>query len=127
MTIKDIVVNLSVAEGGSYAGDYAVSVAAAFGAHVTGIAFAYDPIVPVAATGYIPPEVIETQQHDSDEAAKSAMARFSAAADRAGVAAEPTTLAASFAGAGEQFGQIARRFDLAIVGQPSRTRAPWKN
>ena len=118
MTIKDIVVNLSVAEGGSFAGDYAVSVAAAFGAHVTGIAFAYDPIVPVAATGYIPPEVIETQQHDSDEAAKSAMARFSAAADRAGIAAEPTTLAASFAGAGEHFGQIARRFDLAIVGQP---------
>ncbi|MFZ3354319.1 MAG: universal stress protein [Xanthobacteraceae bacterium] len=118
MTIKDIVVNLSVAEGGSFAGDYAVSVAAAFGAHVTGIAFAYDPIVPVAATGYIPPEVIETQQHDSDEAATSAMARFSAAADRAGIAAEPTTLAASFAGAGEHFGQIARRFDLAIVGQP---------
>ncbi|HEY5066494.1 MAG TPA: universal stress protein [Xanthobacteraceae bacterium] len=118
MTIKDIVVNLSVAEGGSFAGDYAVSVAAAFGAHVTGIAFAYDPIVPVAATGYIPPEVIDTQQHDSDEAAKSAMARFSAAADRAGIAAEPTMLAASFAGAGEHFGQIARRFDLAIVGQP---------
>ena len=118
MTIKDIVVNLSVAEGGSFAGDYAVSVAAAFGAHVTGIAFAYDPIVPVAATGYIPPEVIDTQRQDSDDAAKSAMARFSAAADRAGIAAEPTALAASFAGAGEHFGQIARRFDLAIVGQP---------
>jgi hypothetical protein len=42
MIIKDIVVNLSVAEGGSYAGDYAVSVAAALDAHVTGIAFAYD-------------------------------------------------------------------------------------
>jgi nucleotide-binding universal stress UspA family protein len=117
MIIKDIVVNLSVAEGGSYAGDYAVSVAAALDAHVTGIAFAYDPIVPVASTGYIPPEVIETQQHDSEEAAKAAMSHFSAAADRAGVTAEPTMLAASFAGAGEQFGQIARRFDLAIVGQ----------
>jgi nucleotide-binding universal stress UspA family protein len=45
------------------------------------------------------------------------MSHFSAAADRAGVTAEPTMLAASFAGAGEQFGQIARRFDLAIVGQ----------
>ena len=117
MTIKDIVVNLSVAEGGSYAGDYAVSVGAALNAHVTGIAFAYDPVVPVASTGYIPPEVIETQQRDSEEAAKAAIARFSAAADRAGVVAEPTMLAGSFAGAGEQFGQIARRFDLAIVGQ----------
>ena len=117
MIIKDIVVNLSVAEGGDYAGDYAVSVAAALDAHVTGIAFAYDPIVPVASTGYIPPEVIETQQHDSEVAAKAAMSHFSAAADRAGVTAAPTMLAASFAGAGEQFGQIARRFDLAIVGQ----------
>ena len=122
MIIKDIVVNLSVAEGGSYAGDYAVSVAAALDAHVTGIAFAYDPIVPVASTGYIPPEVIETQQRDSEEAAKAAMSRFSAAADRAGVTAEPTMLAASFAGAGEQFGQIARRFDLAIVGQAEPDR-----
>lgn len=118
MTIKDIVVNLSVGEDGSFAADYAVSVAAALDAHITGIAFAYDPVVPVATTGYIPPEVIETQQRDSQDAAKAALNRFSAAADRAGVTAEPTMLAASFAGAGEHFGQIARRFDLVIVGQP---------
>ena len=67
--IKDIVVNLSVAENGGYAGDFAVSVASTIGAHLTGIAFVYDPIVPVAATGYIPPEVIETQQRDNEAAA----------------------------------------------------------
>jgi len=117
MTIKDIVVNLSVAEGGEYAGDYAVSVAAALDAHITGIAFVYDPIVPVAATGYIPPEVIDTQQRDSETAAKAAIDHFNAAAARAGVSAEPTTLAGSLAGAGDQFGRIARRFDLVIVGQ----------
>jgi nucleotide-binding universal stress UspA family protein len=117
MIIKDIVVNLSVAEGGSYAGDYAVSVAAALEAHLTGIAFLYDPVVPVGATGYIPPEVIETQQSDAQRAAKAALARFNAATGRAGISAEPTMLPASFAGAGEQFGLIARRFDLAIVGQ----------
>jgi nucleotide-binding universal stress UspA family protein len=117
MIIKDIVVNLSVAEGGSYAGDYAVSVAAALEAHLAGIAFLYDPVVPVGATGYIPPEVIETQQSDAQRAAKAALARFNAATGRAGISAEPTMLPASFAGAGEQFGLIARRFDLAIVGQ----------
>ncbi|HZR63074.1 MAG TPA: universal stress protein [Xanthobacteraceae bacterium] len=115
--IKDIVVNLSVGEGGSFAGDYAVSVAGALDAHVTGIAFVYDAIVPVAATGYIPPEVIETQQRDSEAAAKAALDRFAAAASRAGVSAEPVKVAASFAGAGEQFGLIARRFDLVVVGQ----------
>jgi nucleotide-binding universal stress UspA family protein len=118
MIIKDIVVNLSVAEGGGgFAGDYAVSVAAALDAHVTGIAFIYDPIVPVAATGYIPPEVIETQQRDSEAAAQAALDRFGAAATRAGVSAEPVKVPSSFAGAGDQFGRIARRFDLAIVGQ----------
>ena len=117
MIVKDIVVNLSVAEGGGFAGDFAVSVASALDAHLTGIAFVYDPVVPVAATGYIPPEVIETQQRDSQAAAKAAINRFTAAATRAGIAAEPTMLPASFAGAGDQFGLIARRFDLAIVGQ----------
>jgi len=117
MIVKDIVANLSLADGGNFAGDFAVSVASALDAHLTGLAFIYDPVVPVAATGYIPPEVIETQQRDSQAAAKAVIDRFAAAAQRAGVTAEPIMLPASFAGAGEQFGLIARRFDLAIVGQ----------
>jgi nucleotide-binding universal stress UspA family protein len=115
--IKDIVVSLSVAESGGYAGDFAVSVADTVGAHLTGIAFVYDPIVPVAATGYVPPEVIETQQRDNEAAAKVARDRFNAAAGRAGLSVDSSTLPASLASAGEQFGSIARRFDLAIVAQ----------
>ena len=69
------------------------------------------------ATGYIPAEVIEIQQRDTEAAAKAAVDRFTAAASRAGISAEQITLSASFAGAGDQFGRIARRFDLAIVGQ----------
>lgn len=115
--IKDVVVNLSVNKDGGPAGDYAVSVANAFGAHLTGIVFVYDPIVPVSGTGYIPAEVIESQQADNEAAAKAAIDRFAAATDRAGLSAEPLTLTASLAGAGDQFARIARRFDLAIVGQ----------
>ncbi len=115
--IKDIVVNLTVREGGGPAGDYAVSLAAALDAHLAGIAFLYDPIVPASGTGYIPAEVIETQQADNEKAAKDAIARFSAASSRTGISAEPLTLSASFAGAGEQFARLARRFDLAVVGQ----------
>jgi hypothetical protein len=37
--IKDIIVNLSVNENGSVVGTYAVSVAAALQAHLTGVAF----------------------------------------------------------------------------------------
>jgi nucleotide-binding universal stress UspA family protein len=115
--IKDIVVNLSVTMGGGPAGDYAVSIASALEAHLAGIAFVYDPIVPISGTGYIPPEVIETQQADNEAAAKRAIDRFAEATRRAGLSAEPLTLSASLAGAGDQFGRIARRFDLAVVGQ----------
>jgi nucleotide-binding universal stress UspA family protein len=115
--IKDIVVNLGLGERGSPAGDYAISVADAFDAHVVGISFLYDPIVPVSATGYIPAEVIDTQRADNEAAAKAAVDRFAAAASRAGVSAEQVTLSASLAGAGDTFGRIARRFDLAVVGQ----------
>jgi nucleotide-binding universal stress UspA family protein len=115
--IKDIVVNLSVGEKAGPAGDYAVSIAAAFDAHLAGLAFLYDPIVPVSGAGYIPAEVIETQERDNEAATKAALDRFNAACSRAGVTAEPLTLSASFAGVGEQFGRIARRFDLSIVGQ----------
>jgi nucleotide-binding universal stress UspA family protein len=115
--IKDIIVNLSVAEGGDFAGDYAVSVAGALDAHLAGVAFVYDPLVPVGGTGYIPPDVIEAQRHEREAAAKAAIDRFAAATARAGVAAESRTLSASFAGAGDHFGRVARRFDLAIVAQ----------
>ena len=66
--IKDIVVNLSVTQSGGPAGDYAVSIASALNAHLAGIAFVYDPIVPVSATGYIPAEIIERQQADNETA-----------------------------------------------------------
>jgi len=115
--IKDVIVNLSVGEGANAATDYAVSLAAAFDAHLAGIAFLYDPIVPVSGAGYIPADVIEAQERDNAAAAKAAIDRFVAAGKRAGVAAEPLTLSGSFAGVGDQFGRIARRFDLSIVGQ----------
>ena len=43
--IKDIVVNLNVGAKANRASDYAISVAAALDAHLTGIIFLYGPIV----------------------------------------------------------------------------------
>ena len=115
--VKDIIVNLSVTTEGSIAGKYAISVAAALQAHLTGVAFIYDPVVPISGAGYIPAEVIETQRDDSEAAAEAAIKSFTTAADQAGVSAEPVMTSASLAGAGDQFARMARRFDLAIVGQ----------
>jgi hypothetical protein len=49
--LKDIVVNLSVSKGNGAVENYAASVAAALQAHLTGIAFVYDPIVPISDGG----------------------------------------------------------------------------
>jgi nucleotide-binding universal stress UspA family protein len=116
--IKDIIVNLSVTEEGSSAlTNYAVSVAAALDAHLTGVAFVFDPIVPISGTGYIPAEVIETQRADNETAAEAAIKIFNTMTDRAGISAEPLMPNGSLTGAADQFARMARRFDLAIVGQ----------
>jgi nucleotide-binding universal stress UspA family protein len=115
--IKDIIVNLSVTKEGSVVGKYAVSVAAALEAHLTGVAFIYDPVVPISGAGYIPAEVVETQRDDNESAAEAAIRSFTAATDQAGISAESLMTSASVAGASDQFARMARRFDLAIVGQ----------
>jgi nucleotide-binding universal stress UspA family protein len=115
--IKDIIVNLSVTKEGSVVGKYAVSVAAALESHLTGVAFIYDPVVPISGAGYIPAEVVETQRDDNESAAEAAIRSFTAATDQAGISAESLMTSASVAGASDQFARMARRFDLAIVGQ----------
>jgi nucleotide-binding universal stress UspA family protein len=115
--VKDIIVNLSVTEEGSIVGKYAVSVAAALQAHLTGVAFVYDPVVPISGAGYIPAEVIETQLDDNETAASAAIKSFNIATDQAGISAESLTTNAGLAAAGDHFARMARRFDLAIVGQ----------
>ena len=58
--IKDIVVNLGLGRPDP-AGDFAISMAEAFEAHVLGVAFSYEPIIPGTVMGGIPPEFIESR------------------------------------------------------------------
>ena len=118
--IKDIVVNLSVRKGGNSTGDYAVSVASALEAHVAGVAFVYDLSIPMSELGYNPrgaTDITDELRRENEAAAKAAIDRFAAATARAGVSAEPRMLSARTGNAGVQFSRIARRFDLAVVGQ----------
>ena len=120
--IKDMVVNLGLGANDP-ASDFAISVADAFEAHVLGVAFVYDPVIPGSVMGGIPPEFIESQRRESEKQVQQAIARFEQVAKRVGVAYETRTLNASIAGAADRLGHLARRFDLAIVGQPERERA----
>jgi len=114
---KDIIVNLSVSKGSETVGDYAISVASMLEAHITGIAMSFVLSIPGASMGYLPIAEIEPQQREYETAAETACDRFSAATARAGVSAAPRLLRTSFASAASLFGHMARRFDLAIVGQ----------
>ena len=118
--IKDVVVNLSGRAPQDFAADYAASVAATFGAHVAGIAFLYEPVIPDGSLGGVPIDLIELQREENSKAAKGAIGRFEAAAKKAGVSAATRILDATFGGAATLFARIARRFDIAVVGQAQR-------
>jgi nucleotide-binding universal stress UspA family protein len=117
--VKDILVNLSPSAAADPAVDYAVSIAAAFEAHLAGVAFVYDPVVPATVMGGgVPVELIESQRVENEKLAGGAVSRFEAAAKRAGISFETRRTDASTAGAADRFAHFARRFDLSVVGQP---------
>src|SRR6267154_2149660 len=128
--IKDIVVSLSgkgVQDWApqdlapkDFAADYAISVATTFGAHIAGIAFLYEPVIPDGTLGGVPVDLIELQREESSKAAKAAVSRFETAAKAAAVSAETRIVDATLGGAATMFGHIARRFDLAVVAQAQR-------
>jgi nucleotide-binding universal stress UspA family protein len=118
--IKDVVVNLSGGETRDVAAAYAISMAQAYDAHVVGVAFVYEPVIPGSLLGGIPTDLIEVQREENAKSAKAAVAEFETHARNAGVSAEARLLDASVAGASDLFGRIARRFDVAVVGQAKR-------
>jgi nucleotide-binding universal stress UspA family protein len=115
--IKDVVVNLSIGAARDVTADYAVSVAAAFEAHIAGIAFAYEPVIAPAVMGSIPAEYIDQQRAESRKAADAAVAYFEEAARREALSAGHRVIPATLAGAADAFGRIARRFDISVVAQ----------
>jgi nucleotide-binding universal stress UspA family protein len=118
--LKDVVVNLSGRTPRDFAAEYAISIAATFGAHITGISFVYEPVIPDGMLGGVPADLIELQREENSKVANGAVSRFDAGVKKAGISAEKRVLDATFGGAATRFAQIARRFDLAVVGQAQR-------
>jgi nucleotide-binding universal stress UspA family protein len=112
--MKNVIVNLTAGARNDAVGDYAISMAAAFEAHVLGVAFAYVPalrrsLTHTAAAGLL--------RLESEKTAQAAADRFEAAARRAGASAQSRVFTTTLPGAPDLFGSLARRFDLSIVGQ----------
>src|SRR5260370_17722673 len=108
--IKALVVNLSASNGAAPAGDYALSVAEAFRAHAFGIAFAYEPILPPSVMGGLPPDIVEAQRAEGEDAANAAIARFEESARRAGLSAQSRMISTSLAAPAHPSAQAAPRF-----------------
>jgi nucleotide-binding universal stress UspA family protein len=120
--IKDVIVSLSNGVKETAASAYAISLAKAFGAHLTGVAFSLEPVVPATVMGGVPADFIDAQRAEADKVARAATTRFDVVAQQAGVEAENHVFEVSVAGAADVFGRLARRFDLAIVGQEEPDR-----
>jgi nucleotide-binding universal stress UspA family protein len=118
--LRDVVVNLSGRAPLDFAADYATSIAATFGARVTGIAFLYEPVIPDGTLGGVPVDLIELQREENSKIARDAISRFEAGVKKAGVASETRQLDATFGGAATRFAQVARRFDISVVAQAQR-------
>jgi nucleotide-binding universal stress UspA family protein len=115
--IKDILVNLSAATKDDVT-EFAVSVARAFEAHLTAVAFVYTPYVPGTLLEGAIVDIIQEHRSQIEKAAKAAITRFETATRGSGLRAESRLLEASIASAAELFGHIARRFDVSVVAQP---------
>jgi nucleotide-binding universal stress UspA family protein len=115
--IKDLVVNLALAAERDPAAEFALSVASALAAHAVGVAFQYDPIMPIALMDDVPPDVIDTQRAENQRAANAATSRFDGAARVASILSETRIVESTIAGVAVRFAHIARRFDLSIVAQ----------
>jgi nucleotide-binding universal stress UspA family protein len=115
--IKDIIVNLTVGIDDEPASRYAISLAEAFDAHVTGVAFSYDPSWPPAVTDLGGADILRSLREKNREQARSAAAQFEAAAKRSQLSVQTLTPEASLASATQAFAGLARTFDLAVVKQ----------
>ena len=125
--IKDAIVNLTVGASRDVAADYAISLAAAFGAHLSGIGFAYEVVVPGTVFGGVGADLIQAQREASLEATRTVVDSFEAAVRRIGVSAETHVLEASSVAAADTFGRLARRFDLAVVAQAEPDGPPSRD
>lgn len=114
---KDILVNLTVDSSRDVAGHYAVSVAKIFEAHLTGVAFSYEPIELGAVFDTLPSALIAAERKANEDAARKSAQDFDAAAKRERIEAHTRLHTASIADCADVFGRMARTHDLSVITQ----------
>lgn len=117
--LKDVIVNIPTeSTERDHVSAFAVSLAEQFSSHLTGVVYALEPALHPSAFGIFPNHIVQAACAEIERLAEAARDRFDQAAKRAGMSAESLKLSATLPGAAQSFGSSARRFDLAILGQP---------
>src|SRR5436190_7731638 len=124
--IKDVLVNLAVDAERDFAGEFAISLAHAFNAHLSGVAFAYEPAIPGTFFGTATVDVLESRRERNQKNAEAVRAGFDATARRAGLSVESHVHNAGLAQGAEMFARLARRFDLSVVAQTEPNKLPGR-
>jgi nucleotide-binding universal stress UspA family protein len=117
--ISDILIHVPTGKQPDAGVDYGLSVGRAFNAHVTGLAFALEPLVAPMYFGAVPGEIFADFRRDAEQAAAEAAARFQRAAEGAGCTADTSTVVTTIDGAAATFGRLARVYDLTVLTQPN--------
>jgi nucleotide-binding universal stress UspA family protein len=116
MAIKDLLVHLDTSGPGDAVADYAVSLAAELKAHLTAAGLALQLIPPASFMGEYPYDLMLEATETAGKAAEEAYQRMRAGAP-AGVDTELVMIKAVPGEARNEFGRLARHFDMSVVGQ----------
>lgn len=116
MALKDLLVYLDPSEDGRRTADFAASLAAKTGAHLTAAGLGLQYMPPGAFNDMGAYAALAEMTEESIAAAQQAYRAFSAAVP-AGVETDLVMIRTFAQGASDRFGELARHFDLSIVGQ----------
>ena len=116
MSIKDVLVLLEAGERGEHLADYAISVADQTKAYLTAAGIALEIVPPASFMGDYPYDIMQQATQQARAAVKSAYDKL-ALAKPGGLDTQLVTIQALPGQAREEFGRLARHFDMSIVGQ----------
>jgi len=116
MAIKDILLHIDTSDRGAGVSDFALSLATEMGAHLTAAGIVLEIVPPASFMGEYPYDIMAEAMDQARATAETNFRKIAAAAP-ATVQTELVMIQAISGQAREDFGRLARHFDIAIAGQ----------
>ena len=116
MSLKDILVHLDTTDKGRNVSDFAVSLATEFGAHLTAAGVVIEITPPASFMGEFPYDLMVQAAEQARDAANVSFKSLQSAVP-ASVGTDLVIIDSVAGQAREEFGRLARHFDLTVVGQ----------